>query len=107
MGGLRSDGRKQAAMTDWTSLTYVVVDVEGNGQQPPDLVELAVTPIYGGVIGDPMSWLVRPERPITHFARKIHGITNDAVADAPAFDDIKADVLDALNAHGLKADGLI
>ena len=26
-------------MTDWTSLTYVVVDVEGNGQQPPDLVE--------------------------------------------------------------------
>ncbi len=28
-------------MTDWTSLTYVVVDVEGNGQHPPDLVELA------------------------------------------------------------------
>jgi exodeoxyribonuclease X len=94
-------------MTDWTSLTYVVVDVEGNGQQPPDLVELAVTPIYGGVIGEPASWLVKPERPITHFARRIHGITNDAVADAPAFDDVKADVLDALNAHGLKADGLI
>ncbi len=28
-------------MTDWTSLRYAVVDVEGNGQQPPDLVELA------------------------------------------------------------------
>ncbi len=94
-------------MTDWTSLTYVVVDVEGNGQQPPDLVELAVLPIYGGVISDPMSWLVKPERPITHFARKIHGITNDAVADAPAFDEIKPAVLDALNAHGIKADGLI
>ncbi|WP_212913732.1 hypothetical protein [Streptomyces sp. TS71-3] len=24
-------------MTDWTSLNFVVVDVEGNGQQPPDL----------------------------------------------------------------------
>jgi exodeoxyribonuclease X len=94
-------------MTDWTSLTYVVVDVEGNGAQPPDLVEVAVTPIYGGVIGEPASWLVKPEQPITHFARRIHGITNDDVADAPAFDDVKPAVLDALNAHGLKADALI
>ena len=29
-------------MTDWTSLNYVAVDAEGNGQQPPELVELAV-----------------------------------------------------------------
>ncbi|MGB3445048.1 MAG: 3'-5' exonuclease [Actinophytocola sp.] len=94
-------------MTDWTSLTYVVVDVEGNGQQPPDLVELSVVPIYGGVIGEPASWLVKPEQPITHFARKIHGITNDAVADAPVFEAVKPAVLDALNAHGLKADALI
>ena len=38
-------------MTDWVSVRYAVVDVEGNGQQPPDLVELAVVPIVGGVIG--------------------------------------------------------
>jgi len=94
-------------MTDWTSLTYVVVDVEGNGQQPPDLVELAVVPIFGGVIGEPASWLVKPETPITHFARRIHDITNEAVADAPVFGDIKPAVLDALTAHGLKADALI
>ncbi|MGH3795277.1 MAG: hypothetical protein ACRDSP_10340 [Pseudonocardiaceae bacterium] len=31
-------------MTDWTALSFVVVDVEGNGQQPPDLVELAAVP---------------------------------------------------------------
>lgn len=89
-------------MTDWTSLNYVVVDVEGNGQQPPDLVELAVVPIVDGVIGEPVSWLVRPETPIKHFARKVHGITNDAVANAPVFDDIKSDVV-----HALAADGLI
>jgi DNA polymerase III epsilon subunit-like protein len=90
-------------MTDWTSLTYVVVDVEGNGQQPPDLVELAVVPIIDGAIGQPVSWLVRPETPITPFARKIHGITNDTVADAPVFDDIKPDVVGALAADGLIA----
>jgi hypothetical protein len=27
-------------MADWTSLTYAIVDVEGNGHQPPGLVEL-------------------------------------------------------------------
>lgn len=94
--------RTQAAMTDWTSRSYVVVDVEGNGQQPPDLVELAVVPIIGGVIGEPSSWLVKPDTPITHFACKIHGITNDTVADAPVFDVIKPEVL-----HALAADGLI
>lgn len=90
-------------MTDWMSLSYVVVDVEGNGAQPPDLVELAVVPIVGGVIGEPSSWLVKPDTPITNFARKVHGITNDTVADAPVFDAIKSDVLHALTADGLIA----
>lgn len=90
-------------MTGWTSLSYVVVDVEGNGAQPPDLVELAAVPIIGGVIGEPSSWLVRPDTPITHFARKIHGITNDTVADAPVFNAIRSEVLHALNADGLIA----
>ena len=90
-------------MTDWTSLTYVVVDVEGNGQQPPDLVELAAVPIVGGVIGEPVSWLVKPDTPITYFARKVHGITNDAVAEAPVFDAIKPAVLSALTADALIA----
>jgi hypothetical protein len=54
-------------MTDWTSLDYAVVDVEGNGQQPPDLVELAVVPVRSGVIGESASWLVRPGRPYHAF----------------------------------------
>ncbi|MBV9013341.1 MAG: 3'-5' exonuclease [Pseudonocardiales bacterium] len=79
-------------MSDWTSLRYAVVDVEGNGQQPPDLVEVAVVPIVGGAIGEPKSWLVKPERPIKYFATRIHGLTNDDVADAPALADIEDEV---------------
>lgn len=90
-------------MTDWTTLNYVVVDVEGNGQQPPDLVELAAVPIVGGVIGEPKSWLVKPDQPITGFARKVHGIANDQVADAPVFTYVEADVLKALDASALIA----
>jgi DNA polymerase III epsilon subunit-like protein len=90
-------------MTDWTSLSYVVVDVEGNGHQPPDLVELAAVPIVAGIVGEPKSWLVKPDQPISHFARRIHGITNEQVADAPVFGYIEADVLKALDAAALIA----
>jgi exodeoxyribonuclease X len=84
-------------MTDWTSLNYTVVDVEGNGQQPPDLVELAVVPVIGGKIGEAQSWLVRPEVPIQNFATRIHGITNKDVASAPAFAEVASEVRKALD----------
>jgi exodeoxyribonuclease X len=90
-------------MTDWTSLRYAVVDVEGNGQQPPDLVEVAVVPIVDGVIGEPTSWLVKPEHPIKHFATRIHGITSQDVDGAPAFAAIADEVGRALDAPALIA----
>jgi len=98
-----SDGGTGNKVTDWTSLNYVVVDVEGNGQQPPDLVELAAVPIVGGVVGEPMSWLVKPETPIKHFATRIHSLTNKDVADCPSFEDVKVDVLLALSHPALVA----
>jgi exodeoxyribonuclease X len=95
-------------MADWADKCYVVVDVEGNGQQPPDIVEVAAVPILNGVIGTPQSWLVRPPRPVTQMTVRIHGLTNPELADAPVFADIEkelrlaldADVLVAHNAHG-------
>jgi len=94
-------------MTDWTTLRYAVVDVEGNGQQPPDLVELAVVPIIGGMIGEPISWLTKPPRSVKYFATRIHGLTDKDLAAAPTFSEIAdkvrraldADVLVAHNAH--------
>lgn len=90
-------------MADWTSLRYVVVDVEGNGQQPPDLVELAAVDIVGGVVGQPVNWLVRPDEPIKHFASRIHGISNKDVADAPVFADVEDEVRRALDADAIVA----
>jgi DNA polymerase III epsilon subunit family exonuclease len=90
-------------MADWTQLNYVVIDVEGNGQQPPELVELAAVPITGGTIGEPRAWIVRPSKPIKPFATRIHGLTNDAVADAPAFAAIKEEVLDTFDGAALVA----
>jgi DNA polymerase III epsilon subunit-like protein len=90
-------------VTDWTSLSYVVVDVEGNGHQPPELVELAVVPIVGGVIGEAASWLIKPAHPIRYFATSVHGLSTKDVADCPKIADITPDVLEALEAPALVA----
>jgi exodeoxyribonuclease X len=90
-------------MTDWTTLAYAVADVEGNGQQPPDLVELAVLPITDGTIGEPVSWLVKPPRPIKYMATTVHGISGKDVAGCPPFADIEHDVRQALASRVLVA----
>ncbi|MFI8815683.1 MULTISPECIES: PolC-type DNA polymerase III [unclassified Streptomyces] len=73
----------------WPEPLYVV-DVEGNGAAPPDLVEIALIPMVGGQPqpADALSWLIRPPVPIPHRITRIHNITNDMVEDAPAWQDI-------------------
>src|ERR1700721_2091793 len=90
--GLTSAGRNHRTMTDWTSLRYAVVDVEGNGHQPPELVEVAVVPIAGGVAGEPVTWLIKPEHQIRYFATRIHGLTDQDVAGAPALAAVEPEV---------------
>lgn len=80
----------------WTDVPWVVVDVEGNGQRPPDLVEAACLPIDGGVPGRVQSWLVRPRRPITGPVRRIHGIRNADVATAPTTAEVAEQILGQL-----------
>jgi exodeoxyribonuclease X len=80
----------------WTASDYAVVDVEGNGQRPPDLVEISIVAIHNGRIGQADSWLVRPPRPITPMARRFHKITDDQIAGAPTVADVEADLRAAL-----------
>ncbi|MGW6790811.1 3'-5' exonuclease [Streptomyces chartreusis] len=75
-------------LATWPAL--LVVDVEGNGTNPPDLVEVAALPIRDGRPDKSSAgwWLTRPNRPITPFATQVHGWTNDAVADKPAWAEV-------------------
>jgi exodeoxyribonuclease X len=81
----------------WTLYQYAVVDVEGNGQQPPDLVELAIVPIIDRTIGQPRQWLVKPPRPITPLARRFHKISDADVADCPSTSDVAVAMRAALS----------
>ncbi|MFE3579439.1 3'-5' exonuclease [Streptomyces vinaceus] len=77
----------------------LVVDVEGNGATPPDLVEVAAVPMKDGVPqpDQARSWLIRPPAPILGRISRIHGITNDMVAGAPLWEDVAGEVAEVLN----------
>lgn len=93
----------------WSEADYVVVDVEGNGARPPELVEVAVVPVRHGKVEKARTWLLRPPTPISWQARKIHGISNDDVAGAPAVDEVAQEIRAALGnaipvGHGVHVD---
>lgn len=76
----------------------VVVDVEGNGQQPPEIIEIAALTVdQGAATTDLRSWLIRPQRPITAMVTsKVHGIRNKDVASSPAWPEVAGQVADVL-----------
>lgn len=64
-----------------------VIDTETCGLQG-GVVEVASVDIVEGKIVNPMSDLVRPDRPISHQAMAIHKITEQMVADKPWIEDV-------------------
>ncbi|BCG09097.1 exodeoxyribonuclease X [Buttiauxella agrestis] len=64
-----------------------IIDTETCGLQG-GVVEVASVDIVNGEIVNPMSDLVRPDRPISHQAMAIHRITEEMVADKPWIEDV-------------------
>ncbi|MCC2102646.1 MAG: 3'-5' exonuclease [Hyphomicrobiales bacterium] len=71
---------------------YVVLDLEGDGNQPPSAVEIALVECSPDGNARRHRWLVDPEKPITGFATRIHGLTDRDVAGAPRLADIEDDL---------------
>ncbi|MCL8412468.1 exodeoxyribonuclease X [Escherichia coli] len=64
-----------------------IIDTETCGLQG-GIVEIASVDIIDGKIVNPMSHLVRPDRPISPQAMAIHRITEAMVADKPWIEDV-------------------
>lgn len=79
------------------STRYWVVDLEGSGSRPPEIVEIAMIELVDLVPGTRRHWLVRPQGGIDPAATRIHGITDADLEGAPAIEDIAADIAHALN----------
>jgi exodeoxyribonuclease X len=83
----------------------LVVDVEGNGAQPPDLIEFAAVPTRAELVSAEIAWstLVRPPVPITRRATEFHGISNEALKTAPTWSEISGEVRDLLDGAWIAA----
>lgn len=72
---------------------FWVVDVEGNGATPPEIIELAMVELRSQELtGKIRHWFVKPSEPINYYVTRIHGITNEDVAREPSIEDIEDDV---------------
>lgn len=81
----------------WDQHQYSVIDIEGNGAHPPDIVEIAIVVASSETILNTFSSLIKPSQKITYFATKIHGIKNHDVIDCPVFEDVSKIVFDLID----------
>jgi len=90
--GLAEEFKAECGLDD---LTLVAIDTETTGRDPEvdRMVEVACVLWRGGQIVEKRSWLVNPGRPIPKEASDVHGISDDAVKDAPPFSAIADEVL--------------
>ncbi|MFF5035557.1 3'-5' exonuclease [Nocardia salmonicida] len=73
--------------------------LEGNGQSPPEIIELALLPLAGDAaeVEGIRSWLIRPALPITPIVTKrVHGISNADVLTAPPWSEVADEIEVAL-----------
>ncbi|MFC4859208.1 PolC-type DNA polymerase III [Actinophytocola glycyrrhizae] len=91
----------------------IVVDVEGNGQTPPEIIEFAGLLIDGSNgadgavrIEDMRSWLIRPQKPIASMVtRRVHGISNADVDGCPPWSQVALEIAELLGSRILVAHG--
>ncbi|MFD3996101.1 exonuclease domain-containing protein [Streptomyces sp. NPDC058583] len=78
--------------SSWPRL--LVVDVEGNGANPPNLVEVAALPVRDGLPDKSMAgaWLTKPPRPVTPLAARVHSLTNQVLDGKPGWEEIADEV---------------
>lgn len=82
-------------------LSYVVVDVETTGGNPPyhRITEIAAVVVKNGEIHDVFETLVNPERPIPPFITNLTNISWSMVKDAPRFADIAPRIMQSLEGN--------
>lgn len=76
-------------------LSFAVVDVETTGGRPAQgdrITDIAIVEVRGGEVVDTFTTLVNPGRAIPPVVRRITGIDEVLVADAPHFEDVAPEV---------------
>lgn len=98
----QAKARKKAIHWARTTLKRgaIVVDFETTGLKDAEIIQIGVVDTAGNVLMDQM---VKPRKGISLGAIGIHGITEDMVADAPAFTQIAPEFARIIKTHDVVA----
>ena len=78
----------------WDETPFIAIDTETTGFSRDDRIcEIALVVTRGDRVLEVFHSLVNPGRPIDPGAQAVHGISDEDVAGAPRFEDIKPQVL--------------
>jgi DNA polymerase-3 subunit epsilon len=83
------------------ALSWVVVDVETTGGQPPNdrITEIAAVVVRDGEVKEMYETLVNPQRAIPPYVSRLTRITWEMVRSAPTFASISSRIVDALQGN--------
>ena len=78
----------QAASASFSNFTAVDLETTDRDTRTAEIVELAAVRVRDGVVVDQFQSLVKPDQPVTFEAARVHGISNEALANAPTFAEV-------------------
>jgi DNA polymerase-3 subunit epsilon len=90
-----------AAAIAWVDQGFVVLDFETTGLDPAidRILEIGLVCFDGRGVVERKNWLVNPLIPVPEEAKKVHGIADEELAQAPTFVELFPSLLDLLSAR--------
>jgi DNA polymerase-3 subunit epsilon len=87
------------AAVEWANASIAVIDFETTGLDSENdrVLEMGIVLFENGELQDRKNWLIDPGIPVPEEARKIHGISDEDLANAPRFDEIFPEVVGLLS----------
>lgn len=91
--GENSDVNSGSREADWRDVTWIAFDTETTGRYPveSEICEIAAVKWQGGIEVETFQSLIKPSKKMGQEVIRIHGITNEMVADAPAVGPVLTD----------------
>ena len=79
---------------EWATASFAVIDFETTGLDPAvdRVLEMGIVTFDDGVQTGSHNWLIQPTIPVPEEASKVHGITDEMLADQPRFEAVWAEM---------------
>lgn len=94
-------------MTPWRAARYAVLDFESTGTAPrrDEVLQVGLVTAHGAAVQLGSAWAswVRPTRPFSEAAVRVHGLSYAALQDAPPLAEVRPQLARRLHGHVLVA----